>query len=47
MWSDPVTLGGGMGTTYAGRASVAESEAEKTPCDSQNEYHRASTTAGS
>src|ERR1700723_3563003 len=43
----PVTLGGGIGTTYAGRASVGESVVAKTPSFSQYAYHRGSTTAGS
>ena len=43
----PVTLGGGMGTTYTGRVSVGESLEAKTPCCSQNAYQRGSTSAGS
>src|SRR5262245_36683769 len=47
MCSDPVTLGGGIGITYTGRRSFGSSDAEKTPCFSQNSYQRGSTLAGS
>ncbi len=43
----PVTLGGGIGSTYAGRASLGESFVAKTPCCSQKRYQRGSTSAGS
>src|SRR6266498_729181 len=43
----PVTFGGGIGTTYAGRVSVALSVASKTPSFSQNAYQRSSTSRGS
>ncbi len=47
MCSEPVTLGGGMGMTYAGRVSAGSSMASKTPLSSQNAYQRDSTWAGS
>ena len=47
MCSEPVTLGGGMGTTYTGRVSAGSSLAAKTPWVSQYAYQRGSTSAGS
>ena len=47
MCSEPVTLGGGIGSTYVGRVSPGASLAAKTPWSSQYWYQRGSTSVGS
>ena len=47
MCSDPVTLGGGIGSTYVGRVSAGSLEAAKTLFSIQYAYQRGSTSRGS